>query len=81
MIGQKPITSRTAMRKKERMGRILGVALVLALIGRMLGELANEVTVKWRYFIPTFGSSTLISLEPGQAHVVAIDGACSWNLQ
>ena len=69
------------MRKKERMGRILGVALVLALIRGMVGELANEVTGEWRFFIPAFGSSTLSSLEPGQACVVAVDGACSWNLQ
>jgi len=68
------------MRKKEGMGRILGVTLVLALIRGMVGKLANKVIGGRRYLILVSGGSTLICLERRLVYVVAIDGACSWKL-
>ena len=40
----------------------------------------NETTGNWDYFIPGFGGSTLTSLKPGEAYIVAVSGACTWNL-
>jgi hypothetical protein len=40
----------------------------------------DEATGEWRYFIPGFAGSTLTSLEPGENYMVAVSGACSWNL-
>jgi hypothetical protein len=40
----------------------------------------DELTGGWQYFIPGYTLSTLTSLEPGQAYLVAVSGTCSWNL-
>jgi hypothetical protein len=40
----------------------------------------DEPTGGWQYFIPGYGGSTLTSLQPGQAYLVAVSGPCSWNL-
>jgi hypothetical protein len=40
----------------------------------------DEGTGEWQYFIPGFAGSTLTSLEPGENYLVAVSGACSWNL-
>jgi iron complex transport system substrate-binding protein len=41
----------------------------------------DEATGDWLYFVPDFGGSTLTSLEPGEAYLVAVSGLCSWNIQ
>ena len=41
----------------------------------------DEATGGWQYFIPGYGGSTLTSLEPDEAYLLAVSGACSWNLQ
>jgi len=40
----------------------------------------NEATGVWEYFIPGFGVNTLNSLEPDEAYLVAVSGACSWQV-
>jgi hypothetical protein len=40
----------------------------------------DEATGDWQYFIPAFGGGTLTSLEPGEAYLVAVSGACNWQL-
>jgi hypothetical protein len=40
----------------------------------------DEATGDWQYFIPAFGGGTLTSLELGGAYLVAVSGACDWNL-
>jgi Leucine-rich repeat (LRR) protein len=40
----------------------------------------DEPTGGWQYFIPGYGGSTLTSLEPDEAYLVAVSGPCSWNL-
>jgi len=40
----------------------------------------DEATGEWQYFIAAFGGGTLTSLQPGQSYLVAVSGACSWNL-
>ena len=40
----------------------------------------DEATRVWNYFNPNFTFNTLNSLEPDQAYLVAVDGACSWQL-
>jgi hypothetical protein len=40
----------------------------------------DEATGEWHYFIPALGGSTLTSLEPGQAYMVAVSGACGWPI-
>jgi hypothetical protein len=40
----------------------------------------DETTADWEYFIPGFGGGTLTSLEPGETHLVAVSGACNWQL-
>lgn len=40
----------------------------------------DEAARQWKYFIPDFGYNTLTSLQPGQAYLVAVSSACSWNL-
>lgn len=40
----------------------------------------DESTGEWKYFIPAFTMNTLNSLEPGEAYLVTVSGACSWLL-
>jgi len=40
----------------------------------------DETTGGWQYFIPGWPVSTVTSLDPGQVYLVAVSGACSWNL-
>jgi hypothetical protein len=40
----------------------------------------DEATGGWQYFIPAFGGGTLTSLEPGETYLVAVSGACNWQL-
>lgn len=40
----------------------------------------DETAREWKYFIPGFGNNTLAFLEPQRAYLVAVSGACSWNL-
>ena len=40
----------------------------------------DESTGVWSYFNPKFTVNTLNSLEPDQAYLVAVSGACSWQL-
>ena len=40
----------------------------------------DEMTWEWRYFNPKFTVNTLNSLEPDQAYLVAVSGACVWQV-
>ena len=40
----------------------------------------DETTGVWDYFIPAFADSPLSSLEPDEAYLVAVSGACSWQV-
>ena len=40
----------------------------------------DESVGEWKYFKPGFALNTLNFLEPGQAYLVAVSGACSWTI-